>query len=92
VSASTPQPAAFVIDRAALNRYAQIGVAQVDCRARDVRVLRSWWSAIDWEGKSGLVTRVERVCGEDSHRVTIRDMASGVELRVDRPGWLELDR
>ena len=92
VSASTPQATAFTIDREALDRYARIGLAQVDCRARTVRVLRAWWSAIDWEGKSSLVTRVERVCGDESHRVTIRDMATGVELRVDQPGWLELDR
>ena len=94
VAASTPDAAAFAIDREALDRYARIGVAHFDCTAREVRVLRSWWSAIDWEGKSSLVTRVEQVCdaGQDDRRVTVRDAVTGRELQVDRPGWLALDR
>lgn len=94
VAASTADAAAFAIDREALDRYARIGVAQVDCKARDVQVLLSWWSAIDWEGKASLVTRAERVCGvgQDGRRVTVRDTATGRELVVDRFGWLALDR
>ena len=54
VAASTPDAAAFAVDRHALDRYARIGVAQYDCDAREMHVARGWSSAIDWEGKSSL--------------------------------------
>jgi len=86
---------AFAIDRDALDRFARIGVARYDCTAREVHVVEAWWAAIDWEGKSNLVDRVERVCGanRDGRRVTVRELATGRKLAVDVPGWIAaLDR
>jgi hypothetical protein len=86
---------AFATDRNALDRFARIGVVRYDCTAREVHVRRAWWGAIDWEGKSNLVDRVQRVCGADGdgRRVTVLEMTTGGKLAVDVPGWFAaLDR
>ena len=81
------------VDRAVLDRFARVGVASYDCASGEVRVVRAWWSAIDWEGKLTLVERVERVCGSRPTRpVIVHDVATGRELTLARPGWLDLDR